>query len=58
MANRLAEVRKPIEQPEQKATSSTPPKKPTLADKLQAANEKVKAQDSHSNTKTNKREER
>ena len=36
-----------------------PQKKPSLADKLQAANEKVKAQEkSENNTKTNKIEER
>ena len=53
--HKLAEVRKPLEPPEQ----STPKPQQTLADKIQAANEKVKAQDTQSGTsKSSKKEER
>ena len=59
MANRLAEARKPIEQPEQQADTSVSSKKPSLADKLQAAGEKAKNQDTHNNNNpSQKREER
>ena len=49
MADKLSEVRKPHET-EQQVTS---PKKPSLADKLEAASEKVKAQDAHNKNNRN-----
>ena len=55
MANKLAEVRKPIEQPEQQTALSTSQKKPTLADKLHAAGEKAKNHDAHSSNNSSQK---